>query len=83
MSAKAVYSYEKVIKKLPRREYFFASEVALAFGVERRTIHRISQNKGVGRKMRQGPRGTYIYELDDIQKLCYLCKGVRGNPNWT
>lgn len=70
------------LRKLPRRPYWFTSEIAIAFGVSKRAVQNLASKHGIGKKVRQGPRGTWVYEIEDVEKLLVKCHGKRGNPNF-
>jgi hypothetical protein len=76
-----VLSSEELISRLPNKEFWFTSEIATAFEVDRRTIQYAAARKGIGMKVRQGPRGTYVFQPHDLEKLCEHIHAEVGNPN--
>jgi hypothetical protein len=71
---------QELLESLPVREFWFAVEVAKAFGVTRRTIQYAASRKNIGRLVRQGPRGTYVFLDSDLDKLILHIHGTVGNP---
>ena len=70
----------ELLKKLPYRDYWFVSDLAEAFGLSKRTIQYCAKRKKIGKKVRQGPNGLYIFTLDDLDRLCENIHGEVGNP---
>jgi len=73
---------EQLKLDLPPRDFWFSKEIAGVLGVDVRTIQYCAKRKGVGKKVKNGPRGTYIFLEHDLPKICEYVKGVVGNPNW-
>lgn len=67
-------------EKLPVREFWFSKEIADALGVSSRTVQYAAKRKAIGRKVRQGPRGTYVFIGDDLEMLLQHIHGEVGNP---
>jgi hypothetical protein len=76
-----VLSVDELVKKLPAKDFWFTSEIASAFEVDRRTIQYAASRKGIGMKVRQGPRGTYVFQPHDLESLCEHIHAEVGNPN--
>jgi hypothetical protein len=72
---------EQIIERLPARDYWLTTDIAKAFDVDKRTIQYCASRKGIGTKVRQGPRGTYVFQPDDLPLLCEHIHGEVGNPN--
>lgn len=71
---------EQLLEKLPPKEYWLAKEIAAAFDVTTRTVQYAAKRKGIGRKVRQGPKGTYVFIDEDLDKLLTHIHGEVGNP---
>jgi hypothetical protein len=72
---------EELIERLPHtRDFWFVGDVAQAMEVHKRTIQRVAKNHNLGRKIRHGPRGTYVFQDHDLQPLCEFVYGEVGNP---
>jgi hypothetical protein len=71
----------ELLAKLPAREFWFIKEIAEAYGLTTRAIQRSAKRNNIGRKVRQGPRGTYVFEDTDLDKLVLVIRGEVGNPN--
>lgn len=71
----------ELFEKLPpKRDFWFVEDIAIALGVSCRTIQRTSKRFLIGRKVRHGPKGTYIFRECDLDPLCKYVKGEVGNP---
>ena len=71
----------ELIEKLPlERNFWFAKEIAECFGVTTRTIQRAAVKYEIGKKLRHGPRGIFVFQPQDLQALCNHIHGVAGNP---
>jgi hypothetical protein len=74
-------SKQEIIDKLPRnRDFWFAGDLAEAIGVTKRTIQRTAKRFNVGRKVRHGPAGTYVFQWHDLDALLNNMHGEVGNP---
>lgn len=71
---------EELLKKLPAKEYWLAKEIAAAFDVNIRTVQYAAKRKNIGMKVRQGPKGTYVFVETDLDKLLTHIHGEVGNP---
>lgn len=72
----------ELLIKLPKREFWFAREIAEAYGISSRAIQYAAKRNSIGRKVRQGPRGTYVFEDKDLERLSEVIRGEVGNPNY-
>jgi DNA-binding GntR family transcriptional regulator len=72
---------DQLLDKLPNKEFWFTSEIAEAFNVSRRTVQGAASVNQIGMKVRQGPRGTYVFQKDDLESLCNHIHGEVGNPD--
>ncbi len=75
-------SKTELLIKLPKREFWFVREIAEAYGISTRAIQYAMKRNNIGRKVRQGPRGTYILEDHDLDRLVSVVHGEVGNPNY-
>jgi hypothetical protein len=74
-------TYLELYERLPPdRDFWFAPDIAKALGVTVRTVQRTSKRIGIGRKLRHGPKGTYVFQPHDLQKLVDFIYGEVGNP---
>ena len=73
---------EELVPQLPKnRPYWFTAELAEIFGVTKRTIQRAAVKNKFGRKVRHGPKGTFIFQECDLDAVCFHIHGERGNPH--
>lgn len=70
----------ELLSKLPQRDYWFVSDIANAMGLAKRTIQYCAKRKKIGKKVRQGPSGLYIFTPEDLEALCANIHGEVGNP---
>lgn len=75
-----VITKEQLLDKLPIREYWLSKEIASAFEVTIRTVQYAAKRHDIGMKVRQGPKGTYVFTKDDLDKLLTHIHGEVGNP---
>lgn len=72
---------EELVTKLPNnKDFWFATELAEALGVTKRTVQRTAKRCNIGRKVRHGPYGTYIFQYCDLTAICTYIYGEVGNP---
>ena len=69
-----------LINLLPLREFWFVADIAKAFGVTTRAIQYTAERKKIGRKVRCGPRGAYIFLEEDLPLLCKHVHIKPGKP---
>jgi len=72
---------DQLLEKLPARDYWLTTEIAAAFGVTIRTIQYAATRKNIGTRVRQGPRGTFVFQEHDLENLCKHIHVQVGNPN--
>lgn len=72
---------EQLLERLPKKDFWLAQEIADAFEVTRRTIQYAASRHKIGNKVRHGPRGTYVFQEDDLDRLCNHIYGEVGNPH--
>jgi hypothetical protein len=73
-------SKTELLEKLPAREYWFTKELAEAYGISTRAIQYAAKRNNIGRKVRQGPKGTYVFQDEDLDRLVLVVHGEVGNP---
>jgi hypothetical protein len=71
---------QELLAKLPSREFWFVREIAEAYGITSRAIQYAAKRNDIGRKVRQGPKGTYVFLDEDLDKLVKFVHGEVGNP---
>jgi len=75
------YNLEEILELLPKeKDFWLTKEVAEAFGVSQRAIQYAAKREKIGTKVRSGPHGTYVFQLEDLQRLCEAVYGEVGNP---
>jgi DNA-binding transcriptional MerR regulator len=70
----------ELLERLPRKEFWFTREIAEAYGISTRAIQYAAKRNGIGRKVRQGPKGTYVFQDEDLDRLVLKVHGEVGNP---
>ncbi len=70
----------ELLAKLPAREFWFTREIAEAYGITARAIQYAAKRNDIGRKVRQGPKGTYVFQDADLDRLVTCVHGEVGNP---
>lgn len=71
---------DQLLKKLPQREFWFTRDIADALEVGGRAVQYAASTKGIGRKVRSGNYGVYIFLEEDLQKLIDNLHGRVGRP---
>lgn len=71
---------QELKEKLPAREFWFIKEIAEAYGISTRAVQYAAKRNNIGRKVRQGPKGTYVFQDHDLDKLVLKIHGEVGNP---
>lgn len=82
-------TYEEVLPLLPKKDYYFASEIAVAFEVSTRTVQYASKRHGVGKPFvrpykadsKKKPKKhnlPTIYTKADILTLTTILQGYGG-----
>jgi hypothetical protein len=72
---------EQLKAKLPdTRDFWFTRDIAEAFGVCKRAVQYCAKRKGIGRKVKQGQYGMYMFLEEHFPALCEHIHVEVGNP---
>lgn len=70
---------EELLSRLPKREYWFAEEIANAFGIRRNGFLRCAKLHGIGKLFKgkgfQPQAGYYVFRLEDLKEFMKYIKG--------
>ena len=71
---------KELIKKLPPREFWFVSDIAVALECCKRSVQYANSRKGIGRRVKNGKYGMIVFLEEDLDKLLEHLQEKAGRP---
>jgi hypothetical protein len=80
-----ILTKEELLHKLyitTKRDFWFVRDIADAFGLTTRAIQYCATRKGIGKRVKSGKYGTYVFQENDLDNFLIHLHGEVGNPKF-
>lgn len=71
---------KELLKRLPEREFWFVADISAALETCKRSVQYAASRKGIGKRVKNGKHGMYVFLEEDLDKLLEHLHGVAGRP---